>query len=614
MAALDDALERRRHVVAEVVEAELGVRAVGDVGLVRHLAKVERHHVLDEADGHAEPLEDAAVPLGVALGEVVVHRHEVDAGRRQRVQVERRRGDEGLALTGLHLGDVALVEDDAAHHLDVEHPLLRLAPARLAHGGERLEQQLVERLAVREALAELDRLRAQLVVGERLEVGLERGDVLGLLLEPLHAPPLAEAKDLLELAEFGGGHLEERLPGGAPALIDSSQRRSPLREQRSARGSLPRQTARACLSVRAVSSVSPLETTPRSGLDPELRAALGRIARVPQLLIGCDYDGTLAPLVDDPAAAGPLPEAVAAVRALAALPQTVVAVISGRALRDLATLSRLPSEVHLVGSHGSEFDLGFIQRLPPELHELHARLLAELKAIRASIPASGSRPSRRASPCTSAASTRRSAIRRSRRSAAGRHRGPISTSRTARTSIELSLLATDKGAAVTALRVQASASAVLYLGDDVTDENAFARLHGPDVGVKIGGGETLAAYRVEEPIDAVRVLGFLLEMRRHWLYGDHAVPIERHSMLSNGSTVALLAPDAKVTWLCHPRPDSAAIFADILGGSRAGYFSVTPGATGPAARAALPAGHDDGRDALVGGDGDGLAGGCSSER
>ena len=51
-------------------------------------------------------------------------------------------------------------------------------------------------------------------------------------------------------------------------------------------------------------------------------------------------------------------------------------------------------------------------------------------------------------------------------------------------------------------------------------------------------------------------------------------------MLSNGSTVALLAPDAKVTWLCHPRPDSAAIFADILGGSPAGYFSVAPARDG----------------------------------
>ena len=49
-------------------------------------------------------------------------------------------------------------------------------------------------------------------------------------------------------------------------------------------------------------------------LGTELRAALSRIAQVPKLLVGCDYDGTLAPLVDDPAAAGPLPEAVAAVR------------------------------------------------------------------------------------------------------------------------------------------------------------------------------------------------------------------------------------------------------------------------------------------------------------
>ena len=312
------------------------------------------------------------------------------------------------------------------------------------------------------------------------------------------------------------------------------------------------------------------------GLDPELRAALGRIARVPQLLIGCDYDGTLAPLVDDPAAAGPLPEAVAAVRALAALPQTVVAVISGRALRDLATLSRLPSEVHLVGSHGSEFDLGFIQRLAPELRELHGRLLAELQAISRDHPVIRleTKPASVAVHVRGVDSEIREPALEAIRS--GPASWPDIYVTTGKDVIELSLLATDKGAAVTSLRVQASASAVLYLGDDVTDENAFAQLHGPDVGVKIGGGETLAGYRVDEPIDAVRVLGFLLEMRRHWLYGDHAVPIERHSMLSNGSTMALLAPDAKVTWLCHPRPDSAAIFADILGGSRAGYFSVTP--------------------------------------
>ena len=47
-------------------------------------------------------------------------------------------------------------------------------------------------------------------------------------------------------------------------------------------------------------------------------------------------------------------------------------------------------------------------------------------------------------------------------------------------------------------------------------------------------------------------------------------------MLANGRTVALVTPDARINWLCHPRPDSAALFADLLGGSPAGHFSVAP--------------------------------------
>ena len=46
VAALDDALERDGHVVAQVVEAELGVRAVDDVGRVGLAPLVEGHHVL----------------------------------------------------------------------------------------------------------------------------------------------------------------------------------------------------------------------------------------------------------------------------------------------------------------------------------------------------------------------------------------------------------------------------------------------------------------------------------------------------------------------------------------------------------------------------------------
>jgi trehalose 6-phosphate phosphatase len=76
---------------------------------------------------------------------------------------------------------------------------------------------------------------------------------------------------------------------------------------------------------------------------------------MPQLLVACDYDGTLAPVTGDPRSVRPLPEAVSGLRSLAALPETTAAVISGRALRELAAMSRLPAEVHHSRMAGSDF-------------------------------------------------------------------------------------------------------------------------------------------------------------------------------------------------------------------------------------------------------------------
>ncbi len=209
MAALHETVERDGHVVAQVVESELGVRPVGDVRGVRLLALRERHHVLDVGDRGAEPLVHRARPLRVALGEIVVHRDEVDALAGERVEVERLGRHEGLALAGLHLGDVALVEDDAAHHLHLEQLDATVAAEGLAHRGERLEEQLLERRAVLEPLLELRRLPLELGIRELLELGLEREDVLGLVADPLEAPALAGAQNFLEGAQSGRHRLLE---------------------------------------------------------------------------------------------------------------------------------------------------------------------------------------------------------------------------------------------------------------------------------------------------------------------------------------------------------------------------------------------------------------------
>ena len=49
--------------------------------------------------------------------------------------------------------------------------------------------------------------------------------------------------------------------------------------------------------------------TPADPLDPALDAALDRVAAAPRLLVALDFDGTLAPEVDDPLSARALPEA-----------------------------------------------------------------------------------------------------------------------------------------------------------------------------------------------------------------------------------------------------------------------------------------------------------------
>ena len=136
------------QLVAEEVEAELLAGAVGDVAGVGGAAGGVGLAGLDAADGQAEQLVDRRVPVGVALGEVVVDGDDVDALALQGVEVRRQGGDQGLALAGLHLGDAAVVDRRAADELDVVVPLLDRPLGRLADQGERLDEQAVERVAL----------------------------------------------------------------------------------------------------------------------------------------------------------------------------------------------------------------------------------------------------------------------------------------------------------------------------------------------------------------------------------------------------------------------------------------------------------------------------------
>jgi trehalose 6-phosphate phosphatase len=259
-----------------------------------------------------------------------------------------------------------------------------------------------------------------------------------------------------------------------------------------------------------------------SELPADLVRALDRAAATARLLVASDFDGTLAPIVANPADARPLPSAAEALLALAGLPSTTVVLVSGRALSTLRELSSMPPPVHLVGSHGAEFDTGgqersdsgnvpgFAQRIDRELLE---RITAELTAIAANRPGVTVEPK----PASVALHVRNASAADGRdaldaaRAAAHAWDAELTAGKAV---LEFAVISTDKGEAIDIIRDRDDATAVVFFGDDVTDEKAFRRMRDGDVGVKVGPGDTLAKYRVESPEDVEAALTYLLEQRR----------------------------------------------------------------------------------------------------
>lgn len=241
--------------------------------------------------------------------------------------------------------------------------------------------------------------------------------------------------------------------------------------------------------------------------------ALARVAGADRLLVGCDFDGTLAPIVEVPENARPDPDALAALSGLAALAATEAAIVSGRARAVLARLTGLAdSPIRLIGSHGAEFDG------EPELTDESVRRLTgiedELRRLAPDYEGAivEPKPTGVAFHYRRVSTRLREAAARAAREGPGRRPGVIL--REGHMVVELLVCRADKGRALDRLRRESAVDATLFVGDDRTDEDAFCRLGPDDVGVKVGPGETAATHRVGGQGDVAPLLERLYELRR----------------------------------------------------------------------------------------------------
>lgn len=232
------------------------------------------------------------------------------------------------------------------------------------------------------------------------------------------------------------------------------------------------------------------------------RAIRNRLADVRGVVVGVDFDGTLAPIRRDPDRPTMTPANERALRRVVARPDTLVAIVSGRGLADLTHRVGL-DDVVLLGNHGFEVDTGSgrfvhdgahagrgaLRRIKPLLLDCVESIpgaRVEDKGYTMSVHVRNTPPE-----LVPAVFERVSGLVADE---------PRLTQRTGKAVLELEpAVDWNKGAAVTWLREFVPTQwPTVYLGDDTTDETVFRTLEEPDIGIHVGEGGTAAEYRIPD--------------------------------------------------------------------------------------------------------------------
>ena len=258
------------------------------------------------------------------------------------------------------------------------------------------------------------------------------------------------------------------------------------------------------------------------------------LAEADDLLVALDFDGVLAPLQDDPSLSRVLPASAEAIARIASLPNTQLALVSGRDVATLRELADPPASAMIVGSHGAEIDLGPGQDASgtesaatasaPDPTEANAvtndeeELLAAIDDHLAELTTLSDRegfdlrierkPYSRTVHTRGMAPGLAASLREHVVSVQAEHGGIRVIE--GHDITELAVSQATKGTGIRALVAEVHPTAALYLGDDITDEDAFAELaemrpEVTGVGIKVGSAPTQAELRIADP-DAVATL------------------------------------------------------------------------------------------------------------
>ena len=188
-APLNLAVEAECHVVPQIVKAELIVCSVDHISRIGGFLFLRRLPADDKADPQAQKLVDLPHELPVPPGQIIVDGHHENALALQGIEVGGQGRHQGFALTGFHLGNIALVQDEPADELNrkrlqADGPVRRLPDHRKGLGG-----QIIQRLSVLKPFPEQRGLISEGAVAERGHCVLQGQDPVRCFLKPFYITP-----------------------------------------------------------------------------------------------------------------------------------------------------------------------------------------------------------------------------------------------------------------------------------------------------------------------------------------------------------------------------------------------------------------------------------------
>lgn len=206
------------------------------------------------------------------------------------------------------------------------------------------------------------------------------------------------------------------------------------------------------------------------------------------ILLGLDFDGTLAEIVDSPDRAFLSPATRGLLRALAIRPDVKVAVLSGRALEDIKKRVGLPG-VYYAGNHGLEIAGPGVRWTHPHVGQLGADIWRPLEADLLGIPGVIVEHKRLGVAVHYRRVPKRYVRRLSDRVRArfARMRDRFRILRGKKTFDIRSALPWDKGHALDAIQSRLPGGWMgVFVGDDRTDEEGFRTLGAKALTIRVG--------------------------------------------------------------------------------------------------------------------------------